>query len=49
MTEYKITYSVPMIAERLEYIVYDNDHRNAVVNELRNIFHAYDIEVSEVE
>ena len=49
MTEYKMTYSVPMLAERLEYIVYDNDHRNSVVNELRNIFHAYDIEVLEVE
>ena len=49
MTEYKITYSVPMIAERLEYIAYDNDHMCACVDELRNIFQAYDIEVSEVE
>ena len=49
MTEYKITYSVPMIAERLEYIAYDNDHMRACVDEMKNIFQAYDIEVSEVE
>lgn len=49
MTEYKITYNVPMISEPQTYTAYSTKEKNAIIDEITSVFDGYNIRISEVE